>query len=147
MNREIKFRAWNDRDSNPDERMINPVTLLSAGKVVMPDGDEWDIPVMQSTGLNDKDGKEIYEGDILKSCYNGNHSVVFRRGAFRIEHTAECCKPWRGGLLCEVDNTDIVIGNIYQNPELLSLEAEYGKECPECGGFERNHRENCAAVE
>lgn len=69
--------------------------------------------LMQSTGLKDKNGKLIYEGDILNySClagYSDIYTCTFNNGSFLI-----------GGLL--ISNTHLkseVIGNIYENPELL----------------------------
>ena len=75
--------------------------------------------IMQSTGLFDRNGKEIFEGDILKSNKYIT-SVFYERGAY-------CVK------FCRTTNTTVtmnvisfiekyktkVIGNIYENPELL----------------------------
>ncbi len=88
--------------------------------------DACNLESQQFTGLTDKNNKEIYEGDILKSEYNGEHSVIFRDGTFCIKHVNEadgsrgCCKPWRGGNLSEQCNSEEVIGNIYETPELLN---------------------------
>ena len=77
--------------------------------------------VMQSTGLKDKKGTEIYEGDILElvSWREGTNvpnpqawtkgEVCFSNGAFRIH----------AYIVCEVASDCIVIGNIYENPDLL----------------------------
>lgn len=82
--------------------------------------------VRQFTGIHDKNGKEIYEGDILNVCngsINGNgwfdkpYSVEFKCGKFDIPlfmwdkdgQVVMDCTHW-----CEV------IGNIYENPELLT---------------------------
>lgn len=115
MPREIKFRAWNKSNSDPKERMIYQALLDANGKVLMPDGDSWGIPVMQYTGLKDKSGKEIYEGDI----------VLGQRTKYEVVWNDECA---RWGLL-DGENYPVaihhggkklmVLGNVYENPELL----------------------------
>ena len=65
--------------------------------------------LMQYTGLKDKNGKEIYEGDILKDeQFTGE--VVWDFSGLMLESNHIIYAIWRG---CEV------IGNIYENPELL----------------------------
>ncbi|EOI54814.1 YopX family protein [Enterococcus gilvus] len=73
-----------------------------------------DIELMQSTGLKDKNGVEIFEGDVgWDDHLEVNGKVIYDEGKFIYEWENICDD------LCEV-NADIdVIGNIYENPELL----------------------------
>ena len=116
--REIKFRAWlGDRSwmelwNSEFFSDMSPVTSYGSE---FPDDD--DIILMQYTGLKDKNGVEIYEGDIIKRL-RGSESVVFHNGAF--------CISWKNShptvLSHSLDDYDgIVIGNIHQNPELLEV--------------------------
>lgn len=83
-----------------------------------------EVELMQSTGLVDWEGVEIYEGDIVKipddyEVFGKNAGetckVIFDSGCFRL-------KTSRGrgrGFWFEDDSTVTIIGNIYENPELL----------------------------
>jgi len=69
--------------------------------------------VGEYTGLKDKNGKEIYEGDIAIDSMKCLHEIVFAGGCWiaKREHG--------GDMLCSTNDFVEVIGNIYENPELL----------------------------
>ena len=88
---------------------------------------EWivnnDLNLMQSTGLVDKDGKEIFEGDIVRQVRTQPTTenetitglVTMLEGAWLIMND---CEQLASFLWSETDENEI-IGNIYENPELL----------------------------
>ena len=88
-------------------------------------------PIMQCTGLRDKNGQLIYEGDILKLLDENRGNTVgdvyYGSGAFHVRNV-DCL--WFGSKhgVCE-DYT--LIGNLYQNSELLLPKPR--NYCPECG--------------
>ena len=106
---EIKFRVWdvNFREMCFDTYLMDEDYLNIVRYNVKPDQHK----IMQYTGLKDKNGTEIYEGDILQRNDNSIAVVEFENGMFVTKYDA---LMWE---LCE--NSPIVIGNIYQNPELL----------------------------
>jgi len=101
--RELKFRYWDVRD----KRMEYSGDLVGFWVHAM----SADRPVMQYTGLKDKNGKEIYEDDILIDHLGQHLQVIFEAGCFL-----------DGLLLNEIylsSDTSEIIGNIHENPELL----------------------------
>lgn len=78
-----------------------------------------DVILMQSTGFKDKGGKEIFEGDIVKMSKDVYSEPTYyevvrhRGGAYRLESKQHGCELWLRYADCEV------VGNIYENPELL----------------------------
>ncbi len=128
--REIKFRCW-DNEANvmlsdiSDGMMIQ----MNSGKVGWYDdhGDfeEKNYPLMQFTGLKDKNGKEVYDKDIYR---NGENGLII--GLLEITKTiggdlVYCTErkdgnTWNHIPFYELDITDFeIIGNIHANPELL----------------------------
>lgn len=97
----------------------------SCGQITYRGGKLKDIVLMQCTGLTDKNGKLIYEGDIIKipndfdtyGMFAGEkREVYFYEGGFRLKPKWD--KNSRGNWL-EDTNAFEIIGNIYENPELL----------------------------
>lgn len=108
--REIKFRAWDD-STKEMVYQTDSFFSLSAGKIL----DRYSI-VMQFTGSKDKNSKEIYEVDILNSTSGNKFIVVFNNGCFMLQHIKD---EYPGEYLYEGASSFWIIGNIYQNPELV----------------------------
>ena len=124
--REIKFRAW----LKEDKKMANIETMDFTDKsiqylkrseiinaYILRRESFDDVELMQFTGVNDKNGKEIYEGDIvvLNNIENDNMCIV------RYEHSSYRLEGWslREDLSNVEDRFLEVVGNIYESKNLL----------------------------
>jgi len=128
MIRDIKFRAWIKEQKQMVEVIelnFHQATIASIYDDYTNGEQEWDledfknVELMQYVGLKDKDGTEIYEGDILFDESDEHTGLVnFNEGgfAFSFENITE---PLANNHWCME-----VIGNIYENPELLQGENE-----------------------
>lgn len=124
--RELKFRAWDINDKWMDDDFY----ISSKGDVLDRPSITYDTPnieiehvcnlvVMQFTGLQDKNGVDIYEGDFLSLCDDDSDSCVvyFNDGSFCVDFV-EMGTPLM--YLAESSSLSMtVIGNIHENPELL----------------------------
>ena len=143
MPREIKFRGkrlengqwvygypycWHSkRTAGRLKAFIHEVTFQDGLKTLDAQLEVDPNTVGQYTGLLDKNGKEIYEGDIIRECYTifpddmevFISEVLFQNGSFQL--SGEDYEPFGGdSSMCSVKSTDLeVIGNIYENSELL----------------------------
>lgn len=111
MDREIKFRVYDTFD----KAMWYPDTFFKFCRGV-PSNWKQCYKLMQYIGLLDKYGKEIYEGDIVKEIPNGHISQIeWDSLGFRMNPEYEPKSLWE----LAINNRIKVIGNIYENPELL----------------------------
>src|ERR1043165_209696 len=112
MSREITFRAW---DETANEMVINPVVSSFDWRKGSQEGSH--ATLMQYVGFPDKDGTPIFEGDILGYGKNSApHLVQWNNVVGRWEWSKF---PFSVTELRKLK----VIGNIYENPELLSKDA------------------------
>lgn len=129
MSREIKFRAW-DKETKSMIKEVWEIGLKSNYNQPWLIGDDKrtdNFELMQYTGLKDKDGKEIYEGDVVRiwadpKDYNGykghNYIGVVEWDEFILGFILS-----DGHGLKDFEFIEIV-GNIYENPELLNKDGE-----------------------
>ena len=128
--KEIKFRAWDGVDY-----MSNPFTLhdIQDGKIEFTHDEK--IVFMQYTGLKDKNGVEIYKGDIMLIKERGanyplKYIVVFNEPelGFRLRWEGRYKETDSGFYDKKISQSSYevfeIIGNIYSNPELLNSDKE-----------------------
>lgn len=119
MNRIIKFRAWDKLA----EEMQPPFSPFAVSAYNNPDN----FVFMQFTGLLDKNGKEIYEGDIVTSESRDDMRVVTTNRTVSFEDGAFIATDKNGYIPLDEYHIDMknveVIGNIYENPELLKAKS------------------------
>ncbi len=122
-----KFRAW---DGSSLSRMYSPLEVMVGDSDIWifdedSEGNEWivnnDLSLMQSTGLTDKNGEEIFEGDVVKMAKNVYSEPTYyeivrhRGGAYRLESKQYGCELWLRHTDCEI------AGNKFETPELLEV--------------------------
>ena len=121
--RELKFRAW-DKENHC---MATDIDLRDFGNgQIEQQLSKGALELMQFTGLLDKNGKEIYEGDIIEAWHEDYEElttgeIIFKDSCYQIKNK----RYWKDGMHDWYSmeqyypiNLDI-IGNIYENPELL----------------------------
>jgi uncharacterized phage protein (TIGR01671 family) len=96
---ELKFRAWDKYTSKMLEQqkgIIGSNSFISFLDFYYDNSEDRnfesvinDLIIMQFTGLNDKNGKEIYEGDLIKTPDNRILPVIFKEGCFGFENNLE----------------------------------------------------------
>lgn len=140
MSREIKFRAW----VKPLKRYANGIDTILYHKACDVEGggiwsvvcEEWDsevyeydnIVIEQYTDLKDKNGKEIYEGDIVEWVNGLGEKHIFEimwnecRASFQMVEIGQEYPYILQGLSDKMKPYCEVIGNIHENPELLGGE-------------------------
>jgi uncharacterized phage protein (TIGR01671 family) len=125
--REIKFRAWDRRVGKMWHPIVRPDGVLmtenSMGGYITFHDQKPSDPLMQYTGLKDKNGQEIYEGDILRYHWQAD-DVFWLVGWCSQDAGFDLIHPPSGS---SNDNWEPeileVIGNIHENPELLEAKA------------------------
>ena len=118
--REIKFRVW-DLVTNPPS-MLGPFGLLD----VPVDSSGGDYYLMQFTGLKDKNGVEIYEGDIVTGGVGGLVKPFLIKWSAERKWLGSADGYYKNNIGFNFDEYDFrlefceVIGNIHENPELIN---------------------------
>jgi len=116
--REIKFRAW-EKDKR---EIISVYDIDFKTKMINIRTGAWrtfyEIELMQYTGLKDEKGKEVYEGDVIID-HNGKGIIecIDSVASFRVNYKNGEAK-WFIDYM-EFDGWIEVVGNIYENPELM----------------------------
>ena len=119
-----RYRAWLKEDKEMID--VEEIHFYNGEFDFIGDAITWmcksdDCVLMQSTGLTDKNGKEIFEGDVVKMAKNVYSEPTYyevvrhRGGAYRLESKQYGCELWLRHTDCEI------AGDIYENPELVGV--------------------------
>lgn len=127
--RELKFRVWSEEDKEyrPDIKVSDLVIDIDgvSSTIYSAEGDRFDVE--QYTGLKDKNGKEIYEGDIVEEDIDFNSKMTDGTFRYRV-YWDECLLCWaldpigEESIHDELWQTNLsrrVIGNVHENRDLL----------------------------
>ncbi len=130
-----KFRAWDKRFSefvedffvSEDGKIYKKSTDTGYGIAISRETSD-KVILMQSTGLRDELGKELFEGDIILWTYwdefedSGSAKIVFDKGMFKLLDVRTEKSVWDNLFDC-IENCNVFLqGNIYEHPELLEDE-------------------------
>ena len=113
-----KYGRITDINGEPTKTEIDMPTLLRYPIYIS------DLPIIRDetvgeyTGLTDKNGKRIFEGDIMSGRGN-TYKVMFNKGVFWIKNSHYITRLY---VAIHIEKIDEVIGNVYDNPELLEAE-------------------------
>lgn len=131
MNRAIKFRAWDKANCvmHNWETICGHFDLERFMGLFTDEKDAYEL--MQFTGLKDKNNREIYEGDILKSIHGTTGNPMYEavewsenEGWWSIRLSNNARYTLHDALTSQMGYSYEVIGNIYENPELLAALTE-----------------------
>jgi len=129
--RKIKFRAWDKTDGQMYYAIEDGIEFDDKSNyefrhfLTLREGDYHKWEVMQFTGLLDKNGKEIYEGDIFKCNYCDKDLFEIYYDEDDAKFNKRLIKGKGCGNVHCIHMTDFkrseIIGNIYSNPELINI--------------------------
>ena len=119
MSRENKFRAW-DKHHNSMEYINDLYCFEENG---LHDFNDDNYVFMQNTGLKDKNGKEIYDSDIVKVTWGSGKIVCYEVKyceSLGYHYLRDTKNKEDDDIICIYDYSQMdVIGNVFDNPELL----------------------------
>ena len=124
--KEIKFRAWdkNTKIMIPWDHLVKSRISFRTFRCALVSENSENIELMQYTGLKDKNGIEIYEGDILFHPLQGKRKVFYPYSETVASYGLRNVDNGMGSTLQDAHRVWEIIGNCYEKPEPLKEEEQ-----------------------